>query len=299
MDYKEWIFEVSQEHSSRATDIATLYLSGLYIEDYSDLEEQVPKMAHCDLIEQELIERDRNTIKIHAYTQDDIDADISTFIEALITAEIPYTITTNEVKNEDYAETYKQYYHPIEIGNFVVVPEWEDIESDKVKLFLDPGMAFGHGGHETTKLCLLALVESVKSGDRVLDIGTGSGILAIGAAKLGCEYVLAVDIDETAVKTANHNVELNGVGDKIDVVCGNLADKAQGKFDVICANIVAAAIINLIPDAVPLLSQDGVFIASGIIEDRLDEVVKTAETHNLKVKEVIKENGWVAIKMMI
>ncbi len=149
------------------------------------------------------------------------------------------------MEQEDWQNGWRKYYHPLEIGKrLAVVPSWQQYDTDRVKLILDPGLAFGTGGHETTSLCMEALDERVTGGERVLDIGTGSGILAIAALKLGAAVAEGVDIDPVAVRTAGENAALNGVQDKLTVLVGDLSDKASGQYDIITANIVANAILS-------------------------------------------------------
>ena len=156
-------------------------------------------------------------------------------------------------------------------------------------------MAFGTGTHETTALCLTALDELVKGGERVLDIGTGSGILAIAALKLGAGEAEGVDIDPMCVRTAGENARLNGVDGRLKVLVGDLSDKATGKYDIITANIVANAILHLAPCVPALLAGGGTFIASGIIDAREEEVCAGLAAAGLKVEEVRRQGGWVAI----
>ena len=156
-------------------------------------------------------------------------------------------------------------------------------------------LAFGTGGHETTSLCLEALDERVKGGERVLDIGTGSGILAIAALKLGAASAEGVDIDPVAVRTAGENAALNGVADQLTVLVGDLSDKASGTYDIITANIVANAILSLAPAVPGLMAEDAVFIASGIIDSRKDEVIAGLEAAGLAVQEVKEKRGWECI----
>ena len=184
----------------------------------------------------------------------------------------------------------------MEIGKrLAVVPSWQEYDTDRVKLVLDPGLAFGTGGHETTSLCLETLDSMVKGGERVLDIGTGSGILAIAALKLGAAEAEGVDIDPMCVRTAGENAERNGVAEHFTVLVGDLSDKASGPYDIITANIVANAILSLAP-AVPGLMADGaVFIASGIIDTRKDEVIAGLEQAGLAVVEVKEKRGWECI----
>ena len=164
-----------------------------------------------------------------------------------------------------------------------------------MQLTLDPGLAFGTGGHETTSLCLEALDQLVQGGERVLDIGTGSGILAIAALKLGAASAEGVDIDPVAVRTAGENAALNGVADKLTVLVGDLSDKATGQYDLITANIVANAIISLAPALPSLMAPDAVFIASGVIDSRLEEVCAALTAAGLTVTEVREKRGWECI----
>ncbi len=295
MEYREWKFAISQKDAEIAEGIAILYTGGIYIEDYADLEQQVQEMAHCKLIEQELIERSRDEVIMHCYTPMGDDGAVENVILHLDEAGISYNLITDIVKEEDFANSWRKYYHPLFIGPFAVIPEWENIDTDKIKILLDPGMAFGHGGHETTSLCLELLAEYVQKGDATLDIGCGSGILGIAAAKLGAKKVVAIDIDNVAVQVAKSNAKLNCVEDKIDIQCGNLADSVEGSFEVVCANIVASAIITLAPSIIPLLSSEGVFISSGIIEERADEVIAALSDCGLCVQNISRKNGWVAL----
>uniref|UniRef100_UPI00349EEF12 50S ribosomal protein L11 methyltransferase n=1 Tax=uncultured Ruthenibacterium sp. TaxID=1905347 RepID=UPI00349EEF12 len=172
---------------------------------------------------------------------------------------------------------------------------WEHYDTDRAVITLDPGMAFGTGTHETTALCLTVLDEIVHGGERVLDIGTGSGILAIAALKLGAGKAEGVDIDPMCVRTAGENAERNGVSDRFQVLIGDLSDKASGTYDIICANIVANAIKALVPEVPNLLKKDGIFMASGIIDTRRDEVIDAIKATGLSVREVKEKNGWVCL----
>lgn len=178
----------------------------------------------------------------------------------------------------------------------MIKPVWEDVpQNGEVVIELDPGMAFGSGTHETTRMCLKLLEEYVKPSSDVLDIGTGSGILSIGAAKLGANNIKAVDIDSVAVKVAKENAKLNGVADKIDITCGNLAEKVSGKYDIVIANIIADAIIALSADAAKFLKDDGVYITSGIIEHRIDDVKNALEQYGFNIIHIERDRDWTAI----
>ena len=299
MEWTDIQITVPQQYAETAEAIATMVSNGgIYIEDYRDLEQQAWEIAHVDLIEQELLDKPRDTVIIHLYlepgaSQVETLALIAARMEA---AGIPYTVETEGVEQEDWQNGWRKYYHPMEIGSrLAVVPSWQQYDTDRVKLILDPGLAFGTGGHETTSLCLEALDEQVRGGERVLDIGTGSGILAIAALKLGAASAEGVDIDPVAVRTAGENAALNGVQDKLTVLVGDLSDKASGTYDIITANIVANAILSLAPAVPGLMAEGATFIASGIIDSRKDEVIAGLEKAGLAVAEVKEKRGWECI----
>ena len=271
---------------------------GIYIEDYADLETQVQQIAHVDLIEQDLLDKDRNTVIVHMYlAPDENPAEIVELLNSrLIAAGVTYSLAMEGVEQEEWETAWKKYYHAMEIGNrLAICPSWEEYQGDRAVIRLDPGMAFGTGTHETTSLCLTQLDKLIKGGERMLDIGTGSGILAIGALLLGAAEAEGVDIDPMCVRTAGENAALNGVQDRLKVLVGDLSDKASGKYNVITANIVAAAIISLVPHVPTLLAEGATFIASGIIDTRKDEVITAVEAAGLRVDQILEKNGWVAL----
>ena len=299
MEWTDIRLTVSKADAEAAEAVATMIAEGgIYIEDYSDIEEQVEQIAHVDLIEQELLDKPRDTVIIHMYLEPGASPveTLALIAARMETAGIPYTSETEGVEQEDWQNGWRKYYHPMDVGQrLAIVPSWQDYDTDRVKLILDPGLAFGTGGHETTNLCLEVLDERVKGGERVLDIGTGSGILAIAALKLGAAVAEGVDIDPVAVRTAGENAALNGVADKLTVLVGDLSDKASGKYDIITANIVANAIMSLAPAVPGLMADDAVFIASGIIDSRKDEVITALEAAGLAVLEVKEKRGWECI----
>lgn len=299
MEWTDIRLTVAKSDAENAEAVATMIAEGgIYIEDYSDIEQQVAEIAHVDLIEQELLDKPRDTVIIHIYLQPE-ESPVETL--ALIAARmesagIAYTVETDHVEQEDWQNGWRKYYHPMEIGKrLAVVPSWQEYETDRVKLVLDPGLAFGTGGHETTSLCMEALDERVVGGERVLDIGTGSGILAIAALKLGAATAEGVDIDPVAVRTAGENAALNGVQDKLTVLVGDLSDQANGKYQIITANIVANAIMSLAPAVPGLMAENATFIASGIIDTRKDEVVAALQAAGLSIVEIKEKRGWECI----
>ncbi|HSO57486.1 MAG TPA: 50S ribosomal protein L11 methyltransferase, partial [Paenisporosarcina sp.] len=211
-------------------------------------------------------------------------------------------VVISEVNEEDWATAWKKYYHPVKISErFTIVPTWETYEpvsTDELIIELDPGMAFGTGTHPTTVMCLQALEKTVKSGDYVTDVGTGSGVLAIGAALLGAKHVHALDLDEVAVRSAKINVKLNNVEHIADVVHGNLLDNVEQESDVVVANILAEIIISFTNDAFQVVKEGGMFITSGIIGAKKEDVKQSLEAAGFILVEVMMMEDWVTILSM-
>ena len=301
--WNEITVKVKTEDTARASDVCTVVADmGIYVEDYSDLENVVWNIAHVDLIEQELLERDRTHSLIHVYIKQEKDAlECVEFIKARLDAEgIEYETSIVGVNEEDWANNWKQYYHTQRIGKRIVVtPSWEEYTptEGEVQMRLDPGMAFGTGTHDTTRLCLELLEEVVTPETRILDVGTGSGILSVGGVLLGAPSALGVDIDPVAVKVANENAEINEVNGKTEFVCGDLTDKVHGKFEIVTANIVADVIIRLLSTVKNYLLKGGVLIVSGIIDTRADEVENACHEAGFVTEKRLEHGGWVAIKL--
>ncbi len=275
---------------------------GVQIEDYSNLESDVLEIAHIDLIEQDLLEKDRTKIIVHHYISPELDAQESLLVLQTRLSEegVEFTTEIEYVNQEDWETGWKAYYHALPIGdNLMVCPSWEDCDTDRKILKLDPGMAFGTGTHETTNLCLEVLDRTIKGGERLLDVGTGSGILGIASCILGAKEAEGVDIDPTAVKVAVENAELNGVSDKFTIKVGDLAEQASGKYDIVVANIVANAIMMLSKTVPQFLKEGGLYITSGIIIDRKDEVLACLENLGFKILKVHTKNNWVCIEATI
>ena len=301
--WNELTVKVKTEDTARASDVCTVIADmGIYVEDYSDLENVVWNIAHVDLIEQELLERDRTHSLIHVYIKQEKDAlECVEFIKARLDAEgIEYETSIVGVNEEDWANNWKQYYHTQRIGKRIIVtPSWEEYvpAEGEVQMRLDPGMAFGTGTHDTTRLCLELLEEVVTPETRILDVGTGSGILSVGGVLLGAPSALGVDIDPVAVKVANENAEINEVTGKTEFVCGDLTDKVHGKFEIVTANIVADVIIRLLSTVKNYLLKGGVLIVSGIIDTRADEVENACHEAGFVTEKRLEHGGWVAIKL--
>ena len=210
---------------------------------------------------------------------------------------VEHEIACEALEENDWANSWKAYYHPIRTGkHLVIVPVWEDFtpEPDDVVILMDPGMAFGTGTHETTRLCAALIEKYMRPGARMIDVGCGSGILAICASKLGAADCFACDIDPVSIRVAKENTELNGTPNVTCRVSDLLSavPKAGGGYDVCCANIVADIIIRLAPDVGEYLSDDGVLIVSGIITERRDETVSALNEAGFEVIDDETENGW-------
>ncbi|AYC29625.1 50S ribosomal protein L11 methyltransferase [Paenisporosarcina cavernae] len=208
-------------------------------------------------------------------------------------------VTISEVNEEEWATAWKKYYHPVKISErFTIVPTWENYEpvsSDELIIELDPGMAFGTGTHPTTVMCLQALEKTVKPGDTVLDIGTGSGVLSIGAALLQARDVQALDLDEVAVRSAKLNVKLNKVQNIVSVMQGNLVEKVTEQVDVAVANILAEVIQSFVDEAFNIVKPGGYYITSGIIGAKKEDVKVSLMEAGFEIKEVMMMEDWVAI----
>jgi ribosomal protein L11 methyltransferase len=207
---------------------------------------------------------------------------------------IEHTIELLDCAEEDWRNNWKKYFNPIPVGEKLLIrPSWRDdydAQGRKV-LNIDPGLAFGTGGHETTRLCLEMCEKYLKEGDSVLDVGCGSGILGIATLLLGAKEAVGVDIDETAVRTAKENAEINGVSDRFTAICGSFTEKVEGKYDIVLANIVADAIMFLSKGVKDFMKDDAVYIMSGIIDTRAEEVKASVSQHFDIIEEHL-DNGW-------
>lgn len=210
----------------------------------------------------------------------------------------PAVLTTAELQDEDWSDTWKQYFHTEKPGERVVIkPTWEEYEpkDDEVVIELDPGAAFGTGTHATTSMCIRQLEKLVKPGMTVFDVGTGSGILSIISAKLGAKNIQAVDYDDSVLKIVGENLEQNNVQDIISVAQSDLMQNVHGKAELVIANIIADIIIRLFDQLDEHLEQGGTLLTSGIIEDRIEDVLAAAEKHGYGVVERLENKGWACI----
>ncbi|WP_313430680.1 50S ribosomal protein L11 methyltransferase [Siminovitchia terrae] len=206
-------------------------------------------------------------------------------------------IGLSDVKEEDWATAWKKYYHPVNVSDrFTIVPTWEDYTPSDNELIieLDPGMAFGTGTHPTTVMCIQALEKTVKKGDTIIDVGTGSGVLSIAAALLGAKEVKALDLDEVAVEAARQNISLNRVAETVTVEKNDLLNGITKQADIIVANILAEVIISFADEAAKAVKKGGFFITSGIIEQKCEEVKAVLQEAGFTIEETIRMEDWAA-----
>ena len=276
--------------------------NGLMIEDYSDFS---LNGMYGELVDDSILNADRDTVRVSLFVPEERSlAEYKEFLEARLPAlGISAEISAEGICEDDWAESWKQYYKPVPLGKVTIVPAWEDYEakSGEVIIKMDPGMAFGTGTHETTRLVIRLMQDIIKGGERVLDVGTGSGILSICASKLGAKSCNAYDIDPVAVKVARENVLADGC-DNVTVEVSDLlknVDLSGGKYDFCVANIVADIIIRMLPDVPRYIKAGSPLILSGIIGDRADEVRAAVLSHGFSVEKEISENDWVGMLVRV
>ena len=273
--------------------------NGLMIEDYSDFS---LNGMYGELVDESILNADRETVRVSIFVPEEKNfAEYKVYLEARLAAlGINHEISIEGMNEEDWSESWKQYYKPIPLGRVTVVPAWEKYEAKEGEILvrMDPGMAFGTGTHETTRLCAELLEENITAGDYMLDVGSGSGILAICASKLGAAKCAACDIDPIAVRTEKENADRNNCPN-IDCYVSDLLSDVKtidGKaFDIVTANIVADIIIRLAPDVGAFIRPDGLFIASGIIDEREADVDAALTKYGLQKLAAKHEKGWCAV----
>lgn len=280
---------------------------GTMIEDRNDVFENQRPEGQWDIIDPAIADRIGEDVKVTGYYQIDENRNnvISSIASALgrlqaLTPDVDLGKLEMQVQgfeNEDWSESWKKSFKPIRLGEHIVIcPGWLEYEKqpdDKV-IEIDPGMAFGTGTHETTGMCAALIEKYVQPGQRVIDIGTGSGILAIVAAHMGAKEVLATDLDAVAVRVAAENAALNGFGDKIDCRCGDLLDVVDVSGDVVIANIIADVILMLAKPVRARIVPNGVFICSGIAIDRREDVRRALLENDYEILDEPVKGEWAA-----
>ena len=300
MDWTEVRIDIPTADTERASAIANMVVPyGIYIEDYSDLEQGAWEIAHIDLIDEELLQRDRTKSCIHVYiSPEENPIEAVAFLKERFTAEnIAAEVLTDTVCEQDWENNWKKYFKPLSVGEkLLICPTWEttDNPEDRVILSIDPGMAFGTGGHDTTRMVLENLENYITSDTDILDVGCGSGILSIAGLLLGARSAVGVDIDKLAVKMAVENGAINKLGEPRYVIRhGDLVEEVHGTYDVIVANIVADAIIMLSKRIPVFLKTGGVYIVSGIIDTREKEVTDALTACGFTIQKRCEHRGWL------
>lgn len=303
MDWTEVKINIDSKDVETAGNIAQMVVPyGIYIEDYSDLEQAAWEIAHIDLIDEDLLKKDRNKATIHIYiSPEESPAEAVAFLSERYNAEgIKHEIDLSVCRNQDWENNWKEYFKPMPVGQRLLIrPVWDNDYDPQGRTVLDiePGLAFGSGGHDTTRLCLETLENHITPNTELLDIGCGSGILGIVGLLLGARSATGVDIDELAVKTARENGEMNGFTEpKYTVFQGNLTDKVSGKYDVVVANIVADIIVMFTKDVGRFLKDDGIYITSGIIDTREQDVLDAFKKYGFEVVGRHESCGWLCFE---
>ena len=307
----EWI-ELTIHTTTAGADLVSEALmqegaTGTMVEDRADIPDPTKPNGIWEIIDPKLSEAMPEDVLVHAWFEPD-----ASFADKLQALRLRMTelassaamdmgtldIGTANVHDEDWSEVWKKFYKPFRAGNHLVVkPTWELYDAqpgDKV-IEIDPGMAFGSGTHETTGMCMELLEDALHGGERVIDVGTGSGILAIGAALLGAKEVTAIDIDPMAVKVARENIEHNGLQDKVTALEGNLLDHLDVTCELCVANIIADVICMFAAPLNDHIVPGGLFICSGIIKEREQDVVDALTAADYTILDIRRKGEWVAM----
>ena len=303
-DSKTWVqirVTADTKYLDDVCSVMCMLDNGLMIEDYSDIDTNL-KTCYGDLIDEKILNANKDRASVSVYVPSDRSyMDDLAFIRQR-TAELSLhaEVELVGVNEEDWANSWKQYYKPIKIGDRIVIcPAWESYTpaEDELLVRMDPGMAFGTGTHETTRLVIRLLEKYTRPGCRMLDVGTGTGILAICASRLGADLCRAYDIDPTAVRVARENIKDSGL-DNVTCDQSDLLKQVSlegGQYDLVCANIVADIIIRMTPDVSKYMKDDAILLASGIIAERCDDVVACFEANGFKVVELLTDNDWCGL----
>ena len=284
--------------------VMSMINNNLMIEDYSDIDTNL-KTCYGDLIDEKILNANKDIASVSVFIPSDRSYmdDLAYIRQRCGELNLHAEVELVGVNEEDWANSWKAYYKPIKIGEKIVIcPAWERYTpaEGEIVIRMDPGMAFGTGTHETTRLVIRLLEKYTKDGQLMLDVGTGTGILAICASRLGADFCRAYDIDPTAVRVARENIKDSGLGnvtcDQSDLL--KQVSLEDGPYDLVCANIVADIIIRMTPDVGQYMKDDAVLLASGIIAERCDDVVACFEKNGFKIVEKLTDNDWCGLAVM-
>jgi ribosomal protein L11 methyltransferase len=313
------IFTTTEFVDELCANLLDVGIKGFVIKDATDFQEFLDnKNGHWDYIDEDLMNLSNCETSVTVYIPDDSQGaemvlSLKTLLKNLKANDTEnkfgrLELTFNNVKEEDWANNWKQYFKPLKVGEKLLIkPSWEEYNNvdNRTILEIDPASSFGTGQHNTTKLCLEFLETCIQKGDRVLDLGCGSGILSIGAMLLGADSVTAVDIEDHSVRTAIENAQKNGIPtDKYTAYCGDivsneeLSNKLGDNYDIITANIVADVLIGMRNHFYRYLKPNGILIISGIIDSRKDEVIEEVVGAGFKVQAIKELENWVSVKLI-
>ena len=288
-----------------------LGIEGVEIEDIVPLTQADKEQMFVDILPQ--IESDDGIAYLSFYLEEDVDkeemlAKVRNEFEAMRAyANVGEgTIEESQTEDLDWVNNWKQYFHQFYVDDILIIPSWEEVkpeDEDKMIIHIDPGTAFGTGMHETTQLCIRQLKKHVTKETRILDVGCGSGILGMLALKFGAAYSVGTDLDPCAIDATYENMEVNGITrDQYEVMIGNIIDDKEvqdkvgyDKYDIVVANILADVLVPLTPVILNQLKKGGVYITSGIIDDKEDTVVEAVKAAGLEVLEVTYQGEWVSV----
>ncbi|NLV36023.1 MAG: 50S ribosomal protein L11 methyltransferase [Clostridiaceae bacterium] len=306
MEWTQVIIKTTEEASDAISEMLTsIGAGGVVIEDPNEIRRQIESPDSLDYADQEFIDSLGTEVTIKAYFNEEYRPEE---LGSLINEKLEFIskfldvgrgyIGFEMVNDEDWSTAWKKYYKPFHISDSVVIkPSWEEYQKKPGELIIemDPGMAFGTGTHETTRLCSQLLEKHIKRGDRVIDVGCGTGILSIIAVKLGAAHATAIDVDEVAVRVADENCTINGVSDKVSIMKGVLADLEPQRADVAVANIIADVVIGFADMVTKYLKRGGLLLTSGIIKERKEDVVNTYTALGFRLESIDEMGEWVAI----
>lgn len=310
MKWNKYSFKISND----SVDILSALLcdvgiEGIEVEDHKPLSQEETKGMFIDILPEMGPDDGMATVSFYLDPDDpELERKLADAKEILEQFGNGAELIEGRTEDVDWINNWKEFFHPISVGRILVKPTWEDVpveDKDKILIEIDPGTAFGTGGHETTQLCMMQLEKYVKPGDEVCDIGTGSGILGIAALKLGAAHVVGTDLDDNAIDAVGDNCRQNGIetGTTFEVICGNIIDdrKVQDqtgyeKYDIIAANILAPVIIMLIDEVARHMKPGALFITSGIIDTKEAEVTEAFNRNpDFEIVEINHLGEWVNI----